>query len=104
MRARRLAALLPALGVSAVLAQAQPWDSLPEGEGRVETYAICSACHSIMLVQQQGMDRVGWDDTLTWMEEEQGMPALEPEIREKVLTYLVAAFPPDRPNFRRPGP
>jgi len=103
VKAWRLAALVPAVVTTTVLAQAQPWENLPAGEGRVETYAICSACHSIMLVQQQGMDRARWDDTLTWMEEEQGMPALEPEVREKVLSYLVSAFPPDRPNYPKPG-
>jgi hypothetical protein len=103
MTARLLCWLTVILHTGSASAADQPWETMPEGEGRMETFAVCSACHSIMLVQQQGMDRGRWDDTMVWMVEEQGMPALEPELREKVLDYLVMAYPPARPNYQQPG-
>ncbi|MEE9142400.1 MAG: aldehyde dehydrogenase [Gammaproteobacteria bacterium] len=93
-------ALLPGIIPLAALAQELPWESLPEGEGRKETYAMCTPCHSIMLVEQQGMTRDHWDDTLDWMIEEQGMAELDPSLRELILDYLAAAFPPERPHYR----
>jgi len=103
MRARLLFWAMAVLATGNAGATEQPWEAMPEGDGRMETYAICSACHSIMLVQQQGMDRARWDDTLDWMVEEQGMPALDPELREKILAYLAMAFSPERPNYQRPS-
>ncbi len=71
---------------------------LPEGPGREETYYLCNACHSIRLVTQQRMTRKGWDDTLVWMVEEQGMPELEPDERERILDYLDTHFDRDVPR------
>jgi hypothetical protein len=73
-------------------------ESLPEHQGRSETFAFCSPCHSMRLVAQQGLDRNGWAEVVTWMNEEQGMVALPPRIQELVLDYLAWAFPADRNN------
>ena len=87
---RPLRCLLPLLSPIAVLAaeKAPPWQYLPEGDGRAETYAFCSGCHSFRLVEQQGMNREQWDETLVWMVEEQGMPELEPSEQDLILDYL----------------
>ncbi len=71
-------------------------ESLPDSEGRSETFAFCSACHSMRLVAQQGLDRDGWEEVLDWMTEEQGMVELPAEMRERVLVYLSSAFPVER--------
>lgn len=72
-------------GVAPALAQ----DSvLPEGDGRDIVQAICSGCHSLRLVAQQGMSRKRWDKTLDWMVEQQGMPQLDPETERVILDYL----------------
>ena len=73
-------------------------DEFPAGKGRDETFYTCTACHNFKLVAQQGMNRRQWDDTLTWMTEKQGMPALEGEDRKLVLDYLEAAYPPTGPG------
>ncbi len=73
-------------------------ESLPDHEGRNETFAICSACHSMRLVAQQGLDRDSWDETLEWMAEEQGMAELPATLRNQILDYLVWAFPAERSN------
>ena len=100
---RPLRCLLPLLSPIAVVAaeKAPPWQYLPEGDGRAETYAFCSGCHSFRLVEQQGMNREQWDETLVWMVEEQGMAELPPELRERILAYLSTAFPQDRPFLKK---
>ena len=72
------------------------WDGLPQGPGREEVYGLCSACHSLMIVKQQGLSRPDWDETLVWMVEEQGMPELDEETLDVVLDYLTEHYGPDR--------
>ena len=97
----RIIFLLLVLSVCPALAQtdAGPWEDMPPGEGRRETYAICSACHSMKLVEQQGMTRQQWDETLVYMVEEHGMAPLGPPLLQRILDYLAMAYPPDRPNW-----
>lgn len=76
-------------------------DSLPEYNGRSETFAICSACHSMRLVAQQGLNRDSWEETLEWMTEEEGMAELPADMHNLILDYLVWAFPQERPNYSR---
>jgi len=80
-----------------------PWEDMPAGEGRRETYAICSACHSMKLVQQQGMTRTQWDETLVYMVEEHGMAPLGEPLIDRILDYLSIAYSPDRPNWNPDG-
>jgi len=83
-----LALALPALPALAE----EEYDLLPEGPGKEEVFSACSGCHSIRLVAQQGLDRGDWQETLTWMVEEQGMPELDPETEALVLGYLAQHF------------
>ena len=100
MRCRRLAWLL--LSPALALATELPWEDLPPAPGRELTYGVCSACHSMDIVKQQGMTREQWDETLAWMVEEQGMGELSGDTRELVLDYLAAVYSPDRPYFNQP--
>ncbi|WP_250684631.1 c-type cytochrome [Photobacterium galatheae] len=61
---------------------------LTPGKNMALVAAICSACHSLYLVTQQGLSKERWDELLTWMVEEQGMDELAPDDREAVLVYL----------------
>ncbi|WP_245555233.1 hypothetical protein [Hahella ganghwensis] len=67
----------------------------PSGPGSMETGGLCGACHSLALVKQQGLSRKSWDETLTWMVEEQGMPDLDPDMRNLILDYLSEHFNPE---------
>lgn len=105
------AAMLAVAGAAAPApAQEDGGGGLPPGDGRETVYAICSGCHSVRLVAQQGMSRERWDETLVWMVEKQGMPKLDPETREVVLDYLSAHLGVDRERpgapspFNRPAP
>ena len=105
-KSRRLSLAVTALLLCVAAASAQttqftPRDEAPEnfpaGAGRDETFYACTACHNFKLVAAQGMSRRQWDDSLNWMTEKQGMPALEGNDRKIVLDYLEAAFPPRAP-------
>ncbi len=76
-------------------AETEDFDGLPPGPGRETVYGLCSACHSLMIVKQQGLSRRVWDETLVWMVEEQGMPPLDPPERDEVLDYLAQHYGPD---------
>jgi mono/diheme cytochrome c family protein len=85
-------------------AKVEDFDGLPPGEGREETHAICAACHSLRIVQQQGLDTDCWDDLMTWMTEKQGMPALPAADRKRIVGYLAKNFGPDRGGRARTNP
>ncbi len=87
--------LVVALGGGIWAAAADEWDGLPDGAGREEVYGLCGACHSLMIVKQQGLSRESWGETLEWMVEEQGMPELDSETEGLVLDYLTIHYGPE---------
>ncbi len=105
-----IAAVVAASGISAVAGNAQGTATSEEGEfgqlvvapGVEDTYYTCTACHSEMIVAQQGKTREGWDKLFDWMIEEQGMPELPQDERDTILDYLSEHYNTDRPNFPRP--
>ncbi len=83
-------------------ASAEEWDGLPGGAGRDEVYGICGACHSLMIVKQQGLSRDAWEETLDWMVEEQGMPELDRDTLDLVIDYLAEHYGVDSRDSARP--
>ncbi len=80
-------------GVTSVSDDPQQWQGLPPGPGREEVFYRCKACHSLMIVKQQGLSRAAWDQSLEWMVEEQGMTPIEDAAtRDRVLDYLATHF------------
>ena len=83
-------------GTSTVAASedgADKWQGLQPGPGREDVFYRCSACHSLMIVKQQGLSRSRWDELLEWMVEEQGMAPIDDEAtRGRVLDYLSTHF------------
>lgn len=77
------------IGASDTVAE---WNGLPAGPGREAVYGLCGACHSLMIVKQQGLNRDAWEETLVWMVEEQGMPELDADSWNQVLDYLAAHY------------
>ena len=67
-----------------------------------QTFYACTACHSEMIVAQQGKTRDGWKKLLVWMVEEQGMSELPEDELNVILDYLAANYGTDRPNFPKP--
>lgn len=79
------------------------YEGLPAGPGQDEVYAICSGCHSVKLVVQQGLSRESWEETLDWMVDEQGMAEMDAETRTIVLDYLATQLGTDHRPARVQG-
>ncbi len=95
------AAVLAAWGLSAPNSRAaEDYEGLPPGPGREEVLYTCQACHSLMLVKQQGLNREDWDETLTWMVEEQGMAELSAKEHDLIVDYLATHYGRDRAATR----
>jgi cytochrome c len=77
------------------------WGGLPEAPGREATFTLCSACHSIRLVVQQGLSRADWDELFDWMIEEQEMEDQSPVTRATIVSYLATHYGIDRPNWKK---
>ncbi|WP_085907603.1 hypothetical protein [Kiloniella majae] len=75
------------------------FEGLVAGPGQEEVLIYCSACHSTRIVQQQGLSRDEWAETLEWMEEDQGMSEIEEPDLTLILDYLAKNYNIDRPNF-----
>lgn len=73
-----------------------------DAPGVETTYYTCVACHSEMIIAQQGLSRAHWDEMLVWMVEEQGMDEIDEPDRTEILDYLSSHYNEDRPNFPRP--
>ena len=89
------------LAAPALAAEDPEFGVLKEAPGVETTYYTCTACHSEMIVAQQGLTRERWDQMLDWMVEEQGMPELAADERQTILDYLAEHYNTDRPNFPR---
>ena len=80
----------------AALDMDNPWYPLPDGEGVMEVYYACNACHSLRTVTNVRYSRGVWDELLTWMVDEQGMPEFrDDEERQMVLDYLATHLSPE---------
>ena len=103
----RLAGLIVTAGLVSGLAAASTVAQSRDGEfglmveapGVEETFYGCTACHSEMIIVQQGKTRQHWDDLLVWMVDEQGMTPFDDAERHVILDYLAANYNEDRPNF-----
>lgn len=71
---------------SLVIAESEP--ILPKGPHRDVVEETCTACHSAAIILQNRMNRKRWDETITWMQEKQGLGTLPPKTRNQILDYL----------------
>jgi len=69
-------------------------EDFPAGPGRDDTFYACTACHGFKLVAQQGQTRRQWDETLDWMTQKHNMPKPDEKLRNTMLDYLEATYPP----------
>jgi hypothetical protein len=90
--------------LAAVQTPVETEDVLPEGQGRSETFANCTACHSTAIIRRSGLTRERWDALMDWMVEKQNMTPLEPDLRVLIVNYLAEAFPARRTSPRRHNP
>ena len=94
------AATLAAFIVHSPAEAQDDYDLLPDGEGKDMVYALCSGCHSVRLVAQQGLSPKRWEKMLDWMVEEQGMAELDADSHAVVMDYLTNHLNTDhRPSW-----
>jgi len=86
-----------------VFAEAEP--ELPKGPHRDVVEETCTACHSAAIILQNRMNRKRWDETITWMQKEQGLMSLSQKVRNQILDYLESvqgmASPAGKPSTHR---
>ncbi|MGV7222412.1 MAG: hypothetical protein ACQ9MH_12880 [Nitrospinales bacterium] len=70
------------------LAEENEGGGLQPGEGRGLVLENCTGCHSTAIILQNRMSRKRWNETITWMQEKQGLQGLNPETRNGILNYL----------------
>lgn len=68
------------------------FEDFPEHEDRFLVIQTCITCHSLDLVSAQSLSRSGWNETITWMEENHNLVFESSETRDKILNYLAASF------------
>lgn len=73
---------------NAVYGEDPQYQGLSPRKGREQILENCTACHSTAIILQNHMPRKQWDQTLTWMQEKQGLWHLEPSLRKVILDYL----------------
>lgn len=56
--------------------------------GFEEVRQTCTVCHSPMLITQNKANREGWLEMIRWMQKNQGLRQLEPELEKTILDYL----------------
>jgi len=95
------AAAAPAADGTAETEAEPEFGVLVVADGVEEVFAYCTACHSEMIIAQQGQTREHWADVIEWMVDEQGLTPIEEPDLGKVLDYLATNYGPDRPNFPR---
>jgi len=71
---------------STVIAESDP--PLPEGPNQTVVEETCTPCHSAAIILQNRMNRKRWDETITWMQDEQGLMDLPLNTRNQILDYL----------------
>ena len=96
-----LIATVAALAAQPALAEDSEFGRFVVAPGVEETHAYCTACHSEMIVVQQGKTRQHWADLFVWMVDEHGMAEIEEPDLSIILDYLTEHYNEDRPNFPR---
>ena len=64
------------------------YQSLPPGKGRAQVIENCTVCHSSAIILQTHMSRKKWAQTLSWMQDKQGLSDLHPDLKKIILDYL----------------
>ncbi len=107
MNRKRIAAIFLSVGFvfgPALTSFAETEPGLPDGPHRDVVEETCTACHSAAIILQNRMNRKRWDETITWMQEEQGLMDLPSETRTQILDYLETvrgmASPAGKPSPR----
>ncbi len=81
-------ALVFLLTSNAVAKEINNYHGLPSVSGVELVIKNCTVCHSADIILENHMSRKAWDQTITWMQKEQGLWELNKEVRKIILDYL----------------
>ena len=97
-------ALAICLQNNGVLAQSETPESsrLIVAEGWQNVQANCTECHSSLLITQNSGSRTVWESRIRWMQNTQGLKALDPKVEESILNYLATNY--GQKSFSRRAP
>jgi hypothetical protein len=79
---------------------ADDFTDMPDDKGRLEVFVQCSLCHSMQIVNQQGLSRDAWKKLLVWMVDEQEMTEMDSTTELLVLDYLSKHYSPETQKDR----
>ena len=71
-------------------------------EGWQNVQANCTECHSSLLITQNSGSRVVWESRIRWMQNTQGLKALDPKVEESILNYLATNYGQKSSSRRAP--
>ena len=98
-------ALLGFLALGSYSMQAQEIDSasgLIKAEGWETVQTTCTECHAALLITQNAGNRAVWESRIRWMQDTQGLRALESDEETVILNYLSNNYP-QKSASRRAG-
>jgi hypothetical protein len=70
-----------------------------DGDWRI-VMGACTACHSARLITQQRGSAQQWLTMIRWMQKKQNLWEFEPDIEERIITYLADNYPPEAARRR----
>lgn len=82
-------------------ALADDFTEMPDDVGKLEVFVECSRCHSMQIVNQQGLSRSAWEKLMVWMVKEQKMVAMDEETETLVVDYLSKHYSPEVQKEKR---
>lgn len=97
--------LLLLIALTVLPAQAQETDTatgLLMADGWQSVRENCTRCHSSQLIVQNSGSLSTWRSRLRWMQDTQGMPALDTATETTILQYLTDNYG-QKNATRRPG-
>ena len=71
-------------------------------EGWQDEQANCTECHSSLLITQNSGSRTVWESRIRWMQNTQGLKALDPKVEESILNYLATNYGQKSSSRRAP--
>ena len=96
-----LAIFLQNNGALAQLETPEP-SKLIVAEGWQNVQENCTECHSSLLITQNSGSRTVWESRIRWMQNTQGLKALDPKVEEAILSYLATNYGQKSASRRAP--
>lgn len=71
-------------------------------EGWQNVQENCTECHSSLLITQNSGSRIVWESRIRWMQNTQGLKALDPKVEESIVNYLATNYGQKSSSRRAP--